>query len=60
MTKSYFWQDWEVDQDLESEKIPENMRRRWISVLRETLVMILLQMVFNLVLLLPIFVAGTL
>ena len=63
ITKSshIFWQDWEVDdQDSESEEIPEKMRRRWISVLSETLVMILLQMLFNLILLLPIFLAGSL
>ena len=52
--------DWDDDEEDESEiqKTPEEYRSRWKSVLNETVGMIGLQMLSNLLMLVPIFVTG--
>ena len=52
--------DWDDDEkdEVEIEKTPEEYRSRWKLVLYETLGMIGLQMLSNLLLLLPVFVTG--
>ena len=52
--------DWDADMkdEEEIEKTPEEYRSRWKSVLYETVGMIGLQMLSNLLLLLPVFVTG--
>ena len=52
--------DWDDDEEdeVEIEKTPEEYRSRWKSVLNETLGMIGLQMLSNLLMLGPIFITG--
>ena len=54
--------DWDDDEEdeVEIEKTPEDYRSRWWSVLYETIGMIGLQMISNLLLLVPVFVTSRL
>ena len=52
------YKDFDIDLDPEEEKTPEAYKEAYNSVLKETLWMTSLQMVSNLILLVPLFVAG--
>ena len=52
--------DWDDDEEVENEKTPEEYRSRWKSVRNETVGMIGLQMLSNLLMLVPIFVTSEL
>ena len=52
------YKDFDIDLDPEEEKTPEDYKEAYNSVLKETLWMTSLQMVSNLILLVPLLVAG--
>ena len=54
------YKDFDIDMDPEAERTPEDYRMSYNSVLKETLWMTSLQMVSNLVLLIPLLVTGDL